>query len=101
MAVCNYTYLKLKMPGPNSVITVSGSFEEMYSCSRQHFKLATIIANSAKLKRLREAAVEDAHDHNEPTLSSALRLTEDTKAIGVDPNDPTKTVRIGTQLPTK
>jgi hypothetical protein len=26
MAVPNYTYLKLKMLGPNSVITVSGSF---------------------------------------------------------------------------
>ncbi|XP_039825636.1 uncharacterized protein LOC120687674 [Panicum virgatum] len=27
MAVPNYTYLQLKMPGPNRVITVSGSFE--------------------------------------------------------------------------
>ena len=27
MVVPNYTYLKLKMPGPNGVITVSGSFE--------------------------------------------------------------------------
>ena len=26
MAVPNYTYLKLKLPGPNGVITVSGSF---------------------------------------------------------------------------
>jgi hypothetical protein len=45
--------------------------------------------------------VEDAPDHNEPTLSSSFRLTEDTKAVEVDPNDPTKTVRIGTQLMTK
>ncbi|XP_025823668.1 uncharacterized protein LOC112899422 [Panicum hallii] len=27
MAVSNYTYLKLKMPGPNGVIMVSGSFK--------------------------------------------------------------------------
>ena len=27
MAVPNYTYLRLKMPGLNGVITVSGSFE--------------------------------------------------------------------------
>ena len=27
MAVPNYTYLKLKLPGPNAVITVIGSFE--------------------------------------------------------------------------
>jgi hypothetical protein len=27
MATPNYTYLKMKMSGPNSVITMSGSFE--------------------------------------------------------------------------
>ena len=27
MAVPNYTYLKLKMPGPRGVITVGSSFE--------------------------------------------------------------------------
>jgi hypothetical protein len=44
--------------------------------------------------------VEDAPDRNEPASSSAFRLTE-TKAIEVDPNDPTKTVRMGTKLPSK
>ena len=37
MAVPNYTYLKLKMPGPNGVITVSGSFEQAYVSSREYF----------------------------------------------------------------
>jgi hypothetical protein len=37
MAVPNYTYLKLKMPGPNGVITVNGSFEHAYACSHEHF----------------------------------------------------------------
>jgi hypothetical protein len=35
---------------------------------------------------------EGAPDCNEPSPSSAFRPTEDTKAIGVDPNDPFKTV---------
>jgi hypothetical protein len=30
MAVHNNTYLKLKMPNPNGVITVAGSFEQTY-----------------------------------------------------------------------
>ena len=30
MAVPKYTYLKLKIPGPNRVITVEGSFEQAY-----------------------------------------------------------------------
>jgi hypothetical protein len=30
MVVPNYTYLKLKMPRPNGVITIEGSFEQAY-----------------------------------------------------------------------
>jgi hypothetical protein len=30
MAVPNYTYLKLKMPGPKGVITVEDNFEQAY-----------------------------------------------------------------------
>ena len=32
MAIPNYTYLKLKMPGPKGVITVSSSIEHAYEC---------------------------------------------------------------------
>ena len=32
MAVPNYTYLKMKMPGPKGVITVGPSFEHAYEC---------------------------------------------------------------------
>ena len=35
MAVPNYTYLKLKMPGPKGVITVEGSFEQAYYCEQE------------------------------------------------------------------
>jgi hypothetical protein len=41
---------------------------------------------------------EGAPNSNEATSSSAFRPTEDTKAINVDPNDPTKTMRIRAQL---
>jgi hypothetical protein len=32
MAVSNYTYLKLKMPGPNGVITVGSTYRHAYEC---------------------------------------------------------------------
>ena len=32
MAVPNYTYLKLKMPGPKGVITIGSLFEHAYEC---------------------------------------------------------------------
>jgi hypothetical protein len=35
MAVPNYTYLKLKMPGPRAVITIGTSFQRAYECEIQ------------------------------------------------------------------
>jgi hypothetical protein len=37
------------MPRLNGVITVSSSFKQVYACGREHFELATNIANSAEL----------------------------------------------------
>ena len=49
MAVPNYTYLKLKMLGPNDVITVGSTFSHAYMCDREHFELATAVINSSEL----------------------------------------------------
>ena len=46
MAVPNYTYLKLKMPGPNNVITVGSTFSHAFTCNREHYELATAVFNS-------------------------------------------------------
>ena len=32
MVVPNYTYLKLKMPGPNGVITIESTYKHAYDC---------------------------------------------------------------------
>ena len=45
MAVSNYTYLKLKMPSPNGVITIEASFEQVYYCKQDHVtQVATLTA---------------------------------------------------------
>ena len=49
MAIPNYTYLKLKMPGPNGIITVSSAFSHAFACDRKHYKLATVVVNSSEL----------------------------------------------------
>ena len=43
----SYTYLKLKMPGPNGVITMSSSFSHAFACDREHYELATAVVNSS------------------------------------------------------
>ena len=96
MAIPNYTYLKLKMPGPNGVITMSSAFSHAFMCDREHYKLATAVVNLSKLPRLRESSIPAVPDCNKPTSSMAFRPLKETKAVGIDPTYPTKMVWIRT-----
>ena len=49
MAIPNYTYFKLKMSGPNGVITIGSTFSHAYMCDHEHYELATAVINSAEL----------------------------------------------------
>ncbi|XP_066341458.1 uncharacterized protein [Miscanthus floridulus] len=53
MAVPNYTYLKLKMPGPRGVITVGTSFYRAYECEVKCYGHATAVIASKELATLR------------------------------------------------
>ncbi|XP_066351387.1 uncharacterized protein [Miscanthus floridulus] len=101
MAIPNYTYLKLKMPRPNGIIIVGRTFLHAYTCDHEHYELTTAIINSAKLPKLRNLLTPVVPNCNKPTSSSAFHPTKETKAVGIDPADPTKTVRIRTKLPAK
>ncbi|XP_066320094.1 uncharacterized protein [Miscanthus floridulus] len=100
-AIPNYTYLKLKMPGPNGVITMGSAFSHAFTCDREHFELTTAVINSFELLQLGESSTPTVPDCNKPTSTMAFRPLEETKAVGIDPTDPTKMVRIGTQLSAK
>ncbi|XP_066344388.1 uncharacterized protein [Miscanthus floridulus] len=101
MAIPNYTYLKLKMPGPNNVITMRSAFSHAFMCDREQFELATAVINSTELLQLGESSTPAVPDYSKPTSSTAFQPLEKTKAVGIDPTNPTKTVRIGTQLRAK
>ena len=96
MAIPNYTYLKLKMPRPNDVITMGSTFLHAFTCDREHFELATAVINSSELLWLGESSTLAVSDYNKPTSLMAFLPLEETKAVGINPTDPTKTVRIGT-----
>ena len=98
MAIPNYTYLKLKMLGSNSVITMGSTFSHAYTCDRKHYELATTVINSTKLLELRNSSTLAVPDYNKLTLSSAFHPTKETKAVGIDPADLSKMVRIGAKL---
>ncbi|XP_039811973.1 uncharacterized protein LOC120674942 [Panicum virgatum] len=95
------TFDVLKLLGPNGVITVSGSFEHAYASSHEHFDLATTAANPTELGQLRAATTECRPDPCKPSQAPTLVSTEKTKSVVVDDTDPTKMVRVGSQLSAK
>jgi hypothetical protein len=60
MVVPNYTYLKLKMPGPNGIITVGSTYRHTYECDVECVEYAEALAESealiADLERLSKEA---------------------------------------------
>jgi hypothetical protein len=49
MAIPNYTYLKLKMSGPNGVITVGSTYRHAYKCDMECVEYAEALAESEAL----------------------------------------------------
>ena len=80
---------------------MGSTFSNTYMCDREQYELATTIINSTELPVLGNSATPAVLDCNGPTSSSAFHLTEETKAVEIDPTDPTNTVQIGAQLPAK
>jgi hypothetical protein len=91
MAVPHYTYMVLKMPGPNGIITVKGSFKLSDLCDKEFHKMAqnfSMMANYGepkdKTKSLTTAAVQQLKAHlAEPEVKKSLvQPSEQDKSIG-------------------
>jgi hypothetical protein len=64
MAVPNYTYLKLKIPGPKGIITVGPTCQCAYECDAECFQFAEAIIRSERLH-----AEPRSEDQDVPELS--------------------------------
>jgi hypothetical protein len=100
MAIPNYTYLKLKMPGPNGVITIDASFQHAFECDVKCCEYAEAIIES-------EALVVDleARAKRIPSLdwtSGTFEAVEGVKEVSLDPSgSDSKVVRISATLDPK
>ena len=88
MAVPNYTYLKMKMPGPKGIITVGPSFEHAYECDVECVERTEAQAEdealAASLEKMASEAMDSSHRH---TVS--FEPAEGVKNVPLDPNCPT------------
>ena len=100
MVVPNYTYLKLKMPGPNGVITIESTYEHAYNCDIECIEYAEALVEAetliVNLDRLGSQLPEPKH------RAGTFEPAEAVKLILVDPACPDdRALRISTTLDIK
>jgi hypothetical protein len=86
MAVPNYTYLKLKMPGPNGVITVGPSYEHAYECDVECVEHGEAVVESATLAANLDGLAKEIPDPKRHVGN--FEPAEDVKLIPLDPTIP-------------
>jgi hypothetical protein len=100
MVVPNYTYLKLKMSGPNGVITIGPTYRHAYKCDMECVEYAEALAESEALIADLESLSKEAPDAKRHV--SNFEPVEVVKSVPLDPNnDTSKQIRIGSELDPK
>ena len=100
MAVPNYTYLKLKMPGPHGVITVGSTYQHAYICEVESCKLASAVLAVEELALIRESIPAEAPNSNRRVGS--FEPTKGVKEISLDTQGSgEKKMRVSTTLTPK
>jgi len=84
MAIPNYTYLKLKMPRPKGVITVSSSYVHAYECDVECIEYGEDVESSTELASKLEALAAEAPEPKR--YAGSFEPAEGTKKIPLDPN---------------
>jgi hypothetical protein len=87
MAVPNYTYLKMKMSGPNSVIVVGSSIEHAFDCDVECVEHAEALALDETLVANMDKLVNEDFDSIAKHADS-FEAAEQTKEVPLDPAAP-------------
>src|SRR6266508_466763 len=101
MVVPHYTYMVLKLPGPNGNITTRGDVRRSYSCDQESCTLAENVQAKAERDgiRLAPATLQDEGEvPAKKAAKSGISADQDFKKISLDSFGSTKTALIGTQL---
>ena len=85
MAIPNYTYLELKMLGPNGVITIESTYEHAYDCDVECIEYAeAIVEDEALIVNL------DQLDSEMPDSKRRTGTFEPAEAVKLISADPTR-----------
>jgi hypothetical protein len=96
----DYTYLKLKMSGPNGVITIGPTYRHAYECDVECVEYAEALVESEALIADLESLSKEAPDAKRH--AGNFEPAETVKSDPLNPsNDASKQIRIGFELDPK
>src|SRR3954463_11837187 len=103
MTVPHYAYLKLKLPGSTSVITINGSFTKSDQCDHDFHKVSDTFGAQQEIKEIAMATDRSvfplASQSESKEYGRDFSIDSDTVTHQVHPTDPEKTVRVYAHLP--
>ncbi|XP_066365194.1 uncharacterized protein [Miscanthus floridulus] len=100
MAIPNYTYLKLKMLGPNSVITIGSTYKHAYDCDDECIEYAKALVEVETLIINLDRLGSEAPDSKR--RARTFEPIEAIKLVLVNPtNSNDRALRISTTLNSK
>ena len=84
-----YVYLKLKMPGPKGVITITGNRKKAEECFQKGSKIADAQMAVVELQEYQKNAdPSDLLRAKKPATDSAFQSSGEMKPIHIHPTDP-------------
>jgi hypothetical protein len=103
MAIPHYAYLKLKMPGPRGIITITGDYRRSAECASAGSRLAeSLVIAEEKRQILRFVHMAQADltvpAAQQPAAETQFKPAQDIKKIRLNESDPSKVVSIGADL---
>jgi hypothetical protein len=103
MAIPHYTYMILKMPGPQGIITVRADFQGAIECFRVAIQAALTTKPSATSSAQANSKPEEdlTVPANEAQAATSMRPTEETKRVNLGFTDERKTAIISSSLDDK
>jgi hypothetical protein len=82
MAVLHYAYLKMKLPSPHGVITVTGCYKKLTECARASSKLAEALVIAEEKRQLLQRVAATQPGHPAPSqLAPHLKPTSGAKEV--------------------
>jgi hypothetical protein len=101
MAIPNYTYLKMKMPGSKGIITASSSIEHAFDCDIECVEHTEALALDEALVANLEKLVNEDLDSSAKHAGN-FEAAEQTKEVILDPTAPEgKALRVSSTLDPK